>query len=58
MLKNAYLDTKIGVDPAENEPFKSLMVGGAAARRAGATSRSPPSVRTSPESLEVCELKL
>ena len=24
MLKNAYLDAKIGVDPAENEPRKEL----------------------------------
>ena len=23
MLKNAYLDAKIGVDPAENEPWKT-----------------------------------
>ena len=33
MLQNAYLDAKIGFDPAENEPPKECCV---AARRAGA----------------------
>ena len=37
MLKNAYLDAKIGVDPAENEPPEECCVAGKpadAARRA------------------------
>ena len=32
MLQNVYLDAKIGVDPAENEPPKECCVVGRAAR--------------------------
>ena len=33
MLKNAYLDAKIGVDPAENEPPKECCVVGSSSGR-------------------------
>ena len=35
MLKNAYLDAKIGVDPAENEPRKECWAGVGPRNRAG-----------------------
>ena len=42
MLKNAYLDAKIGVDTAENEPPKECCVVADLSVLTGLSSSSPP----------------
>ena len=50
MLQNAYLDAKIGVDPAENEPRKELWVvdGSTLLARPSASWRTSSTTRTRP----------
>ena len=68
-LQNAYLDAKIGVDPAENEPSEMVILSpetGASIRRAGAgwpgqgaASRAPRCLLyTSPSPRDVEESRM